>query len=190
MPAPRRHTAPARRQRDEAGDLLTAEALRERAEAAAQRRASERDAHAAWQLGDVVPHRITLALDLRQLYGPEVDAACGVAEPAVDQWEAGTRYPTWEQLLALAELVDFDVRFFTVPEDQVHALGPGVIFICDRSKRRWNPRVEIPAPIVRFDPAAVAATLGGYCAGCTGQPLPHTCEQAALFELPASRKEA
>lgn len=172
------------RQRDAAGDLIPAAELRERADAAARRRESEREARAAWELGDVVPHRITLALNIRQLYGPQVDEQCGVKEPAVDEWEAGTRYPSWEQLLALAELVEFDVRFFTPDDPAAGAFTPDdVVFACYRSRRNHNPRVEIPPPILHFDPASVAAAVGGYCAGCVGHPLPHTCEQDALFDL-------
>jgi hypothetical protein len=76
--------------------------------ARAQREARARPPHP-------VPARITLALDLRGLDGPEVDHACGVQEPAVDEWEAGTRIPTEEQLAALAWLTDLPVAFFYQP---------------------------------------------------------------------------
>jgi hypothetical protein len=61
------------------------------------------------------PARITLALDMRGLYGPEVDEACGVAEPAVDQWETGQLVPTFEQLERLAKLTGHPVAFFYEP---------------------------------------------------------------------------
>lgn len=67
-----------------------------------------------WAAGMVVPYNITTALDAMSLHGPEVDAACGVREPAVDMWEAGKLYPTWHQLVALAELTHCTPRFFTV----------------------------------------------------------------------------
>lgn len=67
-----------------------------------------------WRSGRVVPWRITFALDTRNLYGPEVDIACGTEEPAVDEWESGKRYPTLDQLGALAQLTGFPLRFFTV----------------------------------------------------------------------------
>lgn len=60
----------------------------------------------------VQPNRITLALDSRALEGPEVDTACGAAEPDVDNWEAGTSAPTWDQLLLLADLTGYPVEFF------------------------------------------------------------------------------
>lgn len=72
--------------------------------------AVERD----WRSGLVVPWRITFALDFRELCGPDVDIACGAEEPAVDEWETGKRYPTFEQLVALANLTRFPLRFFTV----------------------------------------------------------------------------
>ncbi len=41
-----------------------------------------------------------------------VDIACGAQEPAVDEWEAGTRYPSFEQLLALAALTHHSSDLF------------------------------------------------------------------------------
>jgi DNA-binding transcriptional regulator YiaG len=61
------------------------------------------------------PERITMALDLRDLYGPEVDEALGGQEPMVDEWESGRRVPTKEQIQALAWLTDFPVTFFYLP---------------------------------------------------------------------------
>lgn len=112
-----------------------------------------------WARGLVVPHRITLALDIRELHGPQVDQACGAREPDVDRWEAGERYPTWQQLQALAELTAFPIEFFTPEPEQVHALGPGVMFVCKRSSRTWNPVIEIPAPVLAYDLKAIAATV-------------------------------
>ena len=47
------------------------------------------------------PERITMALDIQELYGPEVDRALGGEEPMVDEWDAGTRVPSLEQVQAL-----------------------------------------------------------------------------------------
>ncbi|HXH77144.1 hypothetical protein [Nocardioides sp.] len=71
----------------------------------------------------VYPNRITIALDAGGHEGPEVDAACLAAEPAVDQWEAGQAVPTWEQLVALSELTGVAVEFFLDPPD--NDIGPG-----------------------------------------------------------------
>lgn len=48
--------------------------------------------------------------------GEWVDVACGVQEPAVDRWEAGLLYPTWEQLCKLAVLTCTPLEtLFTAP---------------------------------------------------------------------------
>lgn len=88
-------------------------------------------AFAAWRRGEVNPSALTMALDSRGLYGPHVDIACGVEEPAVDQWEAGALYPSWEQLQALAALTGFPVQFFVDPHEE--PLGGG--FMCIRGGR-------------------------------------------------------
>lgn len=116
-----------------------------RARADSYRRADRDGARAAWEAGAIVPHRITMALDLADLYGPEVDAALEVPEPTVDCWEAGTLYPTWPQLLALAALTRFPVGFFAKP----HIAIDGPVFICDRSSRRPEPYNPDP-PVVAF----------------------------------------
>lgn len=63
--------------------------------------------------------RITCALDLRQLYGPQVDAALGVLQDppdVVDRWEAGTLVPSFAEVERLAELTGFLVEWFYGPE--------------------------------------------------------------------------
>ena len=105
-----------------------------------------------------IPERITLALDMRQLYGPEVDRACGVEEPAVDEWEAGTRVPTPEQIALLAELTNYPVGYFYEPVTvKVHQL-----IVCDRSKPRGKRCVVVdtrPDAKVLNLPAAGQMTL-------------------------------
>ncbi|GAT01321.1 DUF4031 domain-containing protein [Mycolicibacterium fortuitum] len=111
----------------------------------------------AWREGRVSPRAITAALDIRQLYGPEVDRACGVEEPAVDQWEAGQLYPSWEQLQALARLTGFPVRFFT--RGYVGEVSSG--FVCRRSGRgRGCEQIEGPKGPREFPQEVVAATDG------------------------------
>lgn len=85
-----------------------------------------------------IPARITLALDTRELYGPEVDLACGTYEgnPAgdVDAWEDGTAVPDAEQVEQLAALVRMPVEYFYAPiEDYERAFR---MFVCDRTKRK------------------------------------------------------
>ena len=78
--------------------------------------------------GRVVPARITMALDMRGLEGPEVDVACGGAEPDVDMWELGLAVPSREQVEKLADLTGFHPAYFYMPIPP----GPltGAITIC------------------------------------------------------------
>lgn len=107
-----------------------------------------------WAAGKVIPHRITMALDARGLDGPGVDAACGVEEPAVDMWEAGTLYPTFEQLCALAELCGVLPHLFTSALLVDYPVHTSLRFhkiggkLCD-----WVP----PPPVRAFTPEAIAA---------------------------------
>jgi transcriptional regulator with XRE-family HTH domain len=94
------------------------------------------------------PKRITLALDAKGLYGPDVDRACGVEEPAVDQWETGELVPTPEQLVKLAALTGVTVGFF-FGDDPPHL---GRVFICDRSRRKHGLTVIEPDGTVSVDP--------------------------------------
>lgn len=64
------------------------------------------------------PERITTALDMRELYGPEVDRALGGEEPMVDEWESGVRVPTFQQMQRLAMLTGFPVKFFYLPPSE------------------------------------------------------------------------
>lgn len=84
--------------------------------------------------GKVVPGRITLALDVRGLEGPEVDIACGAAEPDVDDWELGVSTPTPDQVVKLAELTGYPVTFFYKPLDPMLM----TTFICSNS----GPKAE------------------------------------------------
>ena len=78
--------------------------------------AAERRDPAAYYAGQVpTPERITMALNFRDLYGPEVDQALGGEEPMVDEWESGARTPSLEQVQALAEMTGFTVRWFYEP---------------------------------------------------------------------------
>jgi hypothetical protein len=78
--------------------------------------AADRHDPAAYYAGKTpTPERITQALTLRDLYGPEVDEALGGEEPMVDEWESGERIPTLEQVQALAKLTGFSVRYFYQP---------------------------------------------------------------------------
>jgi len=73
------------------------------------RRAPVEPVELKWPLPDRPPNvdRITCALDLRMMDGPEVDEALGVADAldtVVDAWEAGEAVPTQDEIRRLARL--------------------------------------------------------------------------------------
>lgn len=154
--------------------------LRRRAQAAAHAHAvaqAEQEAHDAWARGLLAPWRITLALNRCELYGPEVDEACGTREPAVDLWEAGLLYPTWEQTLALSKLTGFGPGFF------IHRDGDtGPIRISNTSLQyHLKGPIEDPPPVLAFTVEAIEATLhGGACSVCG-----HGDDPAAAIPNPA-----
>lgn len=135
-----------------AGVRLTAAEHDRRRHARAYRRHQERlradqdlqKAYAGWRLGLVAPWRITHALDAGGHEGPQVDIACGTAEPAVDEWESGHRYPTFEQLLLLAELTGFSAAWFVrteEPLDPRHTTMWG--HMTQRERESWTPPILV-----------------------------------------------
>lgn len=139
-----------------AGQRLTDAEIEQRRRARASARAREAAAAAAreaegkrlWAAGCLVPAAITVALDRKELYGPEVDRACGAEEPAVDHWELGILYPTWEQTRLLAELCDVTVAFLC---QDISIVQP----LCSKARGRDDD----PPAVMRFLPEAIAATL-------------------------------
>lgn len=137
--------------------------LRHRAgQARATGLADDREAYQRWRGGLVIPDRITLALDMCGLHGPEVDIACGAAEPEVDQWEAGERYPSWEQLRALAALTGCTPRFFTIDNSEPipvwktsmwHTMGDAERAV---AVREWNPVMRYPRAVLDARPDSPA----------------------------------
>lgn len=110
---------------------------------AAYDRAARRQAEERRLSSTPVPARITLALDLRGLWGDQVDRDLGVWEPpagwggpvwepgtAVDRWEAGTLVPTREQVMVLARLTGMPWRFFYTPVEN----WPERVFVCERRR--------------------------------------------------------
>ena len=146
-------TGQPRRRWGKAGQRLTAGEIRKadtRAQAAAYRRAAtEQEAYRQWASGFVVPDTITLALDAMGFYGPEVDAACGAAEPDVDDWEAGTLYPTWEQLRLLAQLTGRTPIMFMRQHARM-ATWTSAHF-------HWPQDEPDRPPVLEFAPEAIAA---------------------------------
>lgn len=136
-----------------AGQRLTdserAARARSRAHTAQVSTVRRQHARERWRRGLVRPDAITAALDLGRLYGPQVDEACGVEEPAVDMWETGELYPSWDQLLALSALTGFPVDFFT--KDTAADAGP--IYMCGP---RGYSTVSMAEPITRYRREVVA----------------------------------
>lgn len=97
-------------------------------------------------VGKPNPKRITMALDMANQHGPEVDEACGVREPVVDLWEAGKLEPTHDQLHALARLTGFHVMWFYKPDPE--PVGP--MFLCRRGGRCEVIDDRPPAPVIQL----------------------------------------
>lgn len=112
----------------------------------------------------IVPARITLALDLRGLEGPEVDAACGAAEPDVDMWELGLAVPSPEQVAKLSELTGFPVAYFYRPV-KPGPLPGSPLFVCGSHCESSEPDVVDENGVLLYEgkprelPRAVQGTL-------------------------------
>jgi transcriptional regulator with XRE-family HTH domain len=142
---------------------------REKYSRAARDQRGEHAGRQAWQEGRVQPFVITQGLNVRQLDGPLVDELCGTSEPAVDMWEAGQLYPTWDELKALADATDFPVAYFTTAERTPIAFE-------DTTLRFHLKRGQKPAgaPVLCFEPVAIEAATGTtrcpYC-GLSSRPV-------------------
>lgn len=125
--------------------------------AANRKQAAVERAQLRWAAGEILPFRITQALDAAGLFGPEVDTACGAAEPAVDEWEAGARYPTFVQLLLLANITGHDPEWFFDRGSEVEIdIRDTTLWLhmTERQRRQWRP------PIEQFTDEAVQSCAG------------------------------
>jgi hypothetical protein len=140
----------------EAGETRRRQLRAEANRTAASRREDNRVAYRRWREGLVCPNRITMALDLRSLHGPEVDEACDAQEPEVDQWEAGERYPSWRQLCALADLTGFTPRWFTINDEPPLRIWQTSMWhhMSAAERREWEKE---PPPIMRYPRAVLDA---------------------------------
>ncbi|QHE73529.1 hypothetical protein [Rhodococcus sp. WAY2] len=110
-----------------------------------------------WQAGRLVPDRITAALDMSGLEGPQVDIDCGTTEPDVDRWELGIKYPTWEQFLALCRLTATPISFFFREPSDLRASETTLVYHLAAKVLRELDRT----PVTAFTREAIAATLAG-----------------------------
>jgi hypothetical protein len=141
-------------------------------EAAVRAEHDEQQAYDGWQAGRIRPYLITYALDRHGLYGPEVDEACGTAEPAVDEWEAGVRYPTWPQFKALAALTMYPLGHFMRNADPIPFEATSLRFHLKPGEK------PPPDPVLCFEPEAIWAVTGtSRCPWCHRgvRPVLPTC---------------
>lgn len=154
-----------RRRWGRAGVALSADEVQRRARklradaarSAAYRAESLADGRRAWERGALRPWMITMALNVRGLEGPEVDVACLAQEPDVDDWEAGWRYPSWPQFLALCELTGFGPGWFAID----HRPPPSTL---ETSLRFHLPLEHLRSDplVLRFSPAAIREQIPDY----------------------------
>jgi len=106
-----------------------------------------------------------------ELYGPGVDAACGAEESACGDWEAGARYPSFVQLLALATLTHQSPDSFIAREGDEDLDLRDAMMWCHISKAeqpRWRPPIteftagpskNVPAPTITATPTCSEVLL-------------------------------
>ena len=138
----------------------------------AEQRAEQnlRIARVKWAAGEVIPDRITFWLDLCCLEGPEVDEQCLAREPEVDLWEAGTLYPSWEQMCALARLVGTQPIAFVTPGRRIRWQDTSLKFhLPDPPRPAGDPgQIDLfgepppEGPVLRFTRAALAEAAERY----------------------------
>ncbi|MEU7591272.1 hypothetical protein AB0A95_33870 [Micromonospora sp. NPDC049230] len=105
----------------------------------------------------VVPGRITIALDARGLYGPEVDLQVGTYEGNpdgdVDAWELGEAVPQRWQVRLIAELAQVTVASLHWPLEPGETEGR--MWVCGRSgPNGGGRRVCHQVPMAIVPPAA------------------------------------
>lgn len=118
-------------------------------------RADDAAAYRMWRAGMLRPYKFTIGMDARGLEGPEVDIACGAAEPDVDLWEAGKLYPTWEQVKLTAALLGVTPRFLCEEDVPIPMMATSMRFHVPEHERQEPELVRV------FDHAAVKATVTG-----------------------------
>lgn len=126
-------------------------AVAERNRSKMRRDADDRIAYKLWRAGELQPYLITTALDAMNLFGPEVDRACGAEEPDVDLWEAGKLYPTWRQVQLLAKLTGNTPRLLCTRREPLRP---------EHTSMRFHMPIDDRPPVWEFDVDAVKRTVG------------------------------
>lgn len=84
-----------------------------------------------------------------------MDIACGAVEPEVDRWEAGDRYPTYEQLHLLAALTGCPSAWFVQDGEPLDIRTTSLwLHMRQRERDRWKP------PVLRGTDTAIARCPG------------------------------
>lgn|SRR5699024_1325485 len=76
-----------------------------------------------WRQGGIVPGRIALARAYLGLHPQNIANVCGTDAEAVDLWELGLEYPTWDEFTDVVLLSGLPWGFFVRP-----VVGPGALF--------------------------------------------------------------
>ncbi len=107
--------------------------------------------------GKVVPARITMALDLAGLHGPDVDLKVGTwhGNPAgdIDRWEQALAVPSRDQVWQLAWLTGFRPAYFYRPMKPGPLLG-GPVWMCFADRRgceTYGPDVITEAGVLLYE---------------------------------------
>ena len=144
---------------------------------------------AQWQHGDLRPSAITLAFDPKarggrdrmfsstQFVGPWVDEACGARKHAVDRWEQGLFYPTWEQLCKLAALTQTSLDTLLNSPDT-----PNFLNGCSQVPTAFALRQS-------FHPLIVAAAVNAHPHQAPLEVMTHALNQAISAILQSIEEE-
>jgi hypothetical protein len=137
--------------------------------------------------GKVVPARISMALDLAGLHGPDVDLKVGTwhGNPAgdIDRWEQAIAVPTRDQVWQLAWLTGFRPSWFYRPMKPGPLLG-GPVWMCFADRRgcvAYGPDVITEGGVLLYEgkPRDPVDTCPPPPEPLPGMPLP---------DAPAARK--
>lgn len=112
-------------------------------------------AYRTWRAGHLVPGRIALARQYHALPQQSVANVCGTDLEAIDLWEQGVEYPSWDELQDFLALTRLPVEFFARPVE-----GPGALFaVPDVWEGDWTEH-HVLAP--RFCTDAVSIAVAGW----------------------------
>lgn len=152
--------------------------------------------------GKVVPARITLALDIMGLNGPEIDEQVGTwhGNPGgdIDRWEQALAVPSPAQVELLAKLTDFPVAWFYEPVETGPLLDNGPVWMCFSDRRgcaQVQPHVVTEAGVLLYEGQprepvdTCPARLPGMPAAELPQPSPGPAKAPPAGRAAAAKKK-